>query len=73
VSAGDIIRWHYKDTLIWCADRDGILRRDRLKQVQRAREYARGWIDRLNGRHWEDVYGESVDWWKERRRRERDR
>jgi hypothetical protein len=71
VSAGSIRAWGFRDALEWCADRDGILRRDRLRRMQEARGYQKGWTDHLANRSWEEVYRESCSWWAARRRRER--
>jgi hypothetical protein len=57
----------YKQGLEWAADRNGILRRDRLKRLQRARRYHPKWIERLVGRRLDSVLDDANEW-RERQR-----
>jgi hypothetical protein len=68
-SGGDYRAWSFRDCLKWAADEHGILRHDRLRLIREARGYQRGWVDHINGRHWEEVWAESTDWWARRNRR----
>jgi hypothetical protein len=70
-SAGDYRAWSFGDCLRWASDESGILRRDRLKLIQRARGYQESWVTNVVNKQWREVLDQSCSWWAERRRRER--
>jgi hypothetical protein len=57
----------YRQCLKWCADRQGILLRDRLRHVAKARDNHPKWIDRLVGRHIDDVLADATSWQRRQR------
>jgi hypothetical protein len=57
----DLCRATYRQCLKWCA-RQGILQRDRLRRVARARGYHPRWVDRLAGRRIDDVVADANKW-----------
>jgi hypothetical protein len=59
--------WTYKQCLEWAANRSGIMQRDRLKRLKRARRYHDKWVDHLDGRHVDSVL-DDANAWRDRQR-----
>ena len=68
-SDDDLRALTYKQGLEWAADRNGILRRDRLRRLARARRYHKKWIDHLDGRRVDSVL-DDANAWRDRQRTE---
>jgi hypothetical protein len=61
-SDAELRRWTYRQALQWAADRHGIMQRDRLKLLARARNYDPRWVQRLAGRHVDQVLTDARRW-----------
>jgi hypothetical protein len=55
----------YRQVLKWCANRQGILQRDRLLRVAKARKHHPKWVDRLAGRPLADALADVTAWQRE--------
>jgi hypothetical protein len=61
-SDADLRAVTYRQALQWAADPRGIMQRDKLKQLARARNYDPRWVDRLAGRHIDRVLTDARRW-----------
>jgi hypothetical protein len=52
----------YRQCLKWAADRDGILLRERLQRVARARHYHERWVRHLTGKHVDRALTDAQQW-----------
>jgi hypothetical protein len=58
----ELQRMSFKECLEWASGRDGRLDRKRLTRIALARNYSPGWVHRLWGRDWKEVYAETEAW-----------